>query len=71
MFQCIEDDGLGTPIDPLPSLRHSMGSVINCIVFGKCWSKEDKTWEWLQHLQEKGTKYIGIAGPLNFLPFMR
>ena len=58
-------------LDPLEPLRHSLGSVINQLVFGKSWSRDDKLWKWLQHLQEEGTKHIGVAGPLNFLPFLR
>ncbi|CAH1118929.1 unnamed protein product [Phaedon cochleariae] len=61
----------GVSIDPLESLRHSLGSAINSIVFGKSWSKDDEEWIWLQDMQEEGTKQIGIAGPLNFLPFLR
>ncbi|XP_030746633.1 cytochrome P450 306a1 [Sitophilus oryzae] len=59
------------PIDPLEPLRHSIGSFINEIVFGRYWDKDDETWVWLQHLQEEGVKHIGVAGPLNFLPFLR
>ncbi|KAL3269718.1 hypothetical protein HHI36_008778 [Cryptolaemus montrouzieri] len=64
---------LGNPATFFASehLRHSLGSVMNSIVFGECWTKEDKTWKYLQHLQEEGIKYIGIAGPLNFIPIMR
>ncbi|KAJ8944550.1 hypothetical protein NQ318_009713 [Aromia moschata] len=59
------------PVDPLEVLRHNLGSAINIIVFGKCWSRYDETWKWLQSLQEEGTQHIGVAGPLNFLPFLR
>ncbi|KAJ8985272.1 hypothetical protein NQ317_007058, partial [Molorchus minor] len=59
------------PLDPLEPLRHSLGSTINVIVFGKTWSRYDETWKWLQHLQEEGTQHIGVAGPLNFLPLLR
>ncbi|XP_050304768.1 cytochrome P450 306a1 [Anthonomus grandis grandis] len=61
----------GEPLDPLESLRHHLGSVINEIVFGTYWPKDDPTWIWLQELQEEGIKHIGVAGPLNFLPFLR
>ncbi|XP_060528010.1 cytochrome P450 306a1 [Cylas formicarius] len=58
-------------VDPLEPLRHSVGSIMNTIVFGRTWSRDDETWKWLQHLQEEGIKHIGVAGPLNFLPFLR
>lgn len=58
-------------IDVLEPLRHSIGSIMNRLVFGKIWNRHDKTWQWLQQLQEEGTKLIGVAGPLNFLPFLR
>lgn len=58
-------------IEPLECLRHHVGSVMNQLTFGKSWSMTDRTWQWLQELQEEGTKYIGVSGPLNFLPFLR
>lgn len=58
-------------IDPLSHLQHNLGSVMCQLVFGKSWPKDDETWLWLQHLQEVGTKAIGVAGPLNFLSFLR
>lgn len=58
-------------IDVLEPLRHAIGSIMNQLVFGKVWTRDDKTWRWLQDLQEEGTKHIGVAGPLNFLPFLR
>ncbi|CAG9863597.1 unnamed protein product [Phyllotreta striolata] len=60
-----------TAVDILPGLRHSLGSAVNQLVFGKSWERDDETWLWLQHLQEEGPKYLGVAGPLNFLPFFR
>lgn len=57
--------------DPTDELRHSIGSIMNRIVFGRSWSRTDATWKWLQHLQEEGTQLIGVAGPMNFLPFLK
>ncbi|XP_072388304.1 cytochrome P450 306a1 [Diabrotica undecimpunctata] len=58
-------------IDIVPGLRHSLGSAINMIVFGTSWSRDDELWKWLQNLQEEGPKHLGVAGPMNFLPFFR
>jgi hypothetical protein len=40
-------------------------------VFGVVYKENDPMWKWLQDLQELGTKHIGIAGPVNFMPFLR
>ncbi|XP_066602888.1 cytochrome P450 306a1 [Prorops nasuta] len=58
-------------VDPLKILHHFMGNLINSLVFGKVYDEEDEVWKWLRHLQEDGVKHIGVAGPLNFLPFLR
>ena len=59
------------PFDPMDTLHHCMGNLVNSIVFGKTYDEKDQVWIWLRHLQEEGVKEIGIAGPLNFLPFLR
>ncbi len=58
-------------IDPCETLHHYLGNVMNDIVFGKVYKENDEVWKWLRHLQEEGVKHVGIAGPLNFLPFFR
>ncbi|KAK1122009.1 hypothetical protein K0M31_009857 [Melipona bicolor] len=63
--------GADEPIDPLDTLHHCMGNLVNSIVFGKTYEEEEQVWKWLRHLQEEGVKQIGVAGPLNFLPFLR
>ncbi|XP_076645460.1 cytochrome P450 enzyme phantom [Halictus rubicundus] len=59
------------PIDPMDTLHHCMGNLVNDIVFGKTYQEDDQVWKWLRHLQEEGVKHIGVAGPLNFLPLLR
>lgn len=58
-------------MDPFHILHHSVGNVLNEIVFGIKYDKDDETWKYLQHLQEEGVKYIGVSGAVNFLPFLR
>ncbi|XP_020284839.1 cytochrome P450 306a1 [Pseudomyrmex gracilis] len=58
-------------IDPLDTMHHCIGNIINNLVFGKMYDENDEVWKWLRHLQEEGVKHIGVAGPLNFFPFLR
>jgi hypothetical protein len=58
-------------VEPLPIMLHCIGNVMNSLVFGVTYAENDPTWKWLQQLQEEGLKYIGVAGPLNFLPILR
>lgn len=58
-------------LDVLPILNHCLGNVVSSLALGKEWDEDDTTWEWLHVLQDEGTKMIGVAGPLNFLPFLR
>lgn len=44
---------------------------MNNLVFGTVYNEDDEIWKWLRDLQEEGVKHIGVAGPLNFLPFLR
>ncbi|XP_072751870.1 cytochrome P450 306a1 isoform X2 [Anoplolepis gracilipes] len=67
----LKDRATEDGIDPLETLHHCVGNLMNDIVFGKVYKEDDKIWKWLRHLQEEGVKHIGVAGPLNFLPFLR
>lgn len=58
-------------LDPSHFLHDSLGSLMFELVFGVKFSKKNPTWNFLKHLQEEGVKYIGISGPVNFLPFLR
>lgn len=61
----------GQPADPHGHLTEAVGNVVNAVVFGRTWQPDDPTWLWLQRIQDEGTKLIGVAGAINFLPFLR
>lgn len=52
-------------------LTNSLGNVVNEIIFGFKYPPEDKTWHWLRQIQEEGCHEMGVAGVVNFLPFVR
>lgn len=61
----------GSPI-PLPKMiSNSLGNVINDIIFGFKYPLEDQTWTWFRQIQEEGCHEMGVAGVVNFLPFVR
>lgn len=58
-------------LDPREYLRHSVGNVMNTLVFGIRYELNDPEWRWLLDIQEEGCKYMGVTGPLNFIPILR
>ncbi|XP_033220454.1 cytochrome P450 306a1 [Belonocnema kinseyi] len=58
-------------IDPFDTLHHCLGNLINDLVFGVSYEEDNEIWKMLQKFQDEGVKYMGVAGPLNFLPFLR
>lgn len=69
-FQNVDKSG-GAPLDLVHMLTNSLGNVLNEIIFGYQYPPEDKTWTWFLQIQEEGCKEMGVAGVVNFLPFLR
>nr|QZU75315.1 cytochrome P450 306a1 [Antheraea pernyi] len=65
------DKSSETPLDLPCMLSNSLGNVINEIIFGFKFPPEDKTWHWFRQIQEEGCHEMGVAGVVNFLPFVR
>ncbi|XP_052750591.1 cytochrome P450 306a1 [Galleria mellonella] len=61
----------GSPLDLSHMLTNSLGNVVNEIIFGFKFPPDDKTWNWCRQIQEEGCHEMGVAGVVNFLPFVR
>ncbi|XP_042232945.1 cytochrome P450 306a1-like [Homarus americanus] len=61
----------GAAVNISGKLLHHVGNTMNQLIFGLTYLEEDPKWRWLRHLLEEGTKLVGVAGPLNFLPWLR
>ncbi|OWR52346.1 cytochrome P450 CYP306A1 [Danaus plexippus plexippus] len=61
----------GSPVNLSDMITHSLGNVVNDIIFGFKYDADDKTWRWFRQIQEEGCHEMGVSAIVNFLPFMR
>ena len=52
-------------------LSHTVGNMMNEILFGIHYESSDENWQHIQHLRQKGIKEMQVATPVNFLPWLR
>lgn len=69
-FQDIKE-AKGATINLTNLITNSLGNVVNDVIFGFKYPPEDKTWQWFRKIQEEGCHEMGVAGVVNFLPFIR
>jgi hypothetical protein len=52
------------------AMNHDVGNLLNAIVFGRTYDKEDETWIELQRSREEGIKKLNVDSGLNFFPML-
>ena len=52
-------------------LSHTVGNMMNEILFGMRYEETDENWIKIQKLREAGIKEIQVATAVNFLPWLR
>ena len=52
-------------------LSHTVGNMMNEILFGIHYDESDVHWQRIQSLRENGIKELHVATPVNFLPWLR
>jgi len=67
-----ELEGVGEDwVDLHKLLTHIVGNLMNKTIFGMTYTRDSGVWAWLKELREEGIKKMGVAGPVNFLPWLR
>lgn len=51
-------------------MNHDVGNLLNAIVFGRTYDKDDATWKAIQRAREDGIKALAVASGLQFLPWL-
>ncbi|CAH0381736.1 unnamed protein product [Bemisia tabaci] len=70
LFRSLDAFG-GSDVDLTHPLFHSVGTVMYSLVLGKTWDHDDPMWIWLREKMEEGVQMMQVAGPINFLPWLR
>ena len=52
------------------AMNHDVGNLLNDIVFGRTYEKDDATWNAIQRAREDGIKALAVASGLQFLPWL-
>ena len=61
----------GQWVDPLDTMSHCVGNMMNQAIFSVRYGRRDPTWTYLQRIAKEGAAKLGTLAPVNFLPFLR
>ena len=58
-------------LDPAAVFSHVVGNMLNMMIFGLRYTREDPDWVWLQEVRAEGVRLISVSGAVNFFPVLR
>ena len=61
----------GQWVDPLDTMSHCVGNMMNQAIFSVRYGRRDPTWTYLQRIAKEGAAKLGTLAPVNFLPLLR